>query len=97
MDAAAPALALALLLLVCAHFQMTQALIKIIIAAAPRRGSTVEAAQIKTWFKQASAIRHSSYQQSRVIMVINTGHKKGDRDRSLALWNQKGVEQLAGH
>lgn len=59
MDAVALASALALLLLVCAHFQMTQALIKIIIAAAPQRGSTAEAAQIKTWLKQAR--RHALF------------------------------------
>lgn len=56
MDVAAGfGLEVALLLLVCAHFQMTPTLIKIIIAAAPRVAPQwgERGMEIKTWFKQA--------------------------------------------
>lgn len=103
MDVAAGfGLEVVLLLLVCAHFQMTPTLIKIIIAAAPRvapqwdRGGGGEGMEIKTWFKQAQCDQLFFWGTSRVIAVINTWHKTGQGQKP-ALQNRKGVEQLPRH
>lgn len=68
-------------LLVCAHFPMTQTLIKIIISVATRMALWWGLCRLRPGRRKAPRDRLFCLQANLVITVINTWHESEDRDR----------------